>query len=1284
MSTHRFINRFLAITLLTALVLMLVGPAAHPALARGVPLANPRDVLINEFVATPTSAEAVELCNPTGSDIDVSGWTLNWGYGSATINAGQVVPAGGYLVLTTANAPGLSISNAGTVLSLIDTAATVIDQVGYGDDGAAPKPEYNFSTARVPDCTDTDDDANDFNTDETPTLGAANDGYQQAMTPLFAQNPTPAASNVVTPSADLMVAKQGPQYAVIGEDIVYTVEIINSSASTATNVVLTDTLPLSTTYVADNSGIVPTNPSPGVYAWTLGDVPSLVTMTVNITVTVHPSVTAGTILTNTVEVSTDAAGDDPANNQAVWQTTAYPLVTIYDIQTVADPASNDASPLEGQTVWVEGAVTAQPGEIDNPTRMMVIQDPAGGPFSGLPVFRSSGFGSLTAPEGTQVRVLGTVSEYYGLTELNLSSAPWAVEVLGSGSPLAPQVLPTSGFGDAAPASSEQWEGVLIEFQNATVTNDNLGYGEWYFDDGSGDARADDLGGRDGNLTYLPSNGDKYVFIRGIGWYSFGNYKLQPRANADVRLDIHKPGISKDSPVLVAPGQAFTYTITVANELGYDLNNVVVTDTVPAGTTFAYALDGGVQSGGVVTWSVPSLPYLNSISVRFVVTASLTPTTVINSSYAVAAANFITPTFGAPLGTVVDTELRIHHIQGAGHVSPLVGRFVENVPGEVTALTGSGFYMQDPVPDANDATSEGIYVDMGGSPTVAIGDSVVVSATVDEVYPGGITAGNLPTTQLVDPTVITLTRQAQAAPQAIAPTIIGIGGRIPPQQVIEDDVSGSVETSGVFDPDTDGLDFYESLEGMLVQVNDAVVVGPTSRYGEIAVLSDNGANAGVRSARGGIVISPDDFNPERVIIDDALQPNEPQVDVGDRFSAPIVGVLSYSFGNFKLLNIDPLPAVTPGGLAQETTTPRAANEFTLATFNVENLDPTDPPSKFDGLADIIVNRLLAPDILVLEEIQDSSGPTDDGVVDATTTYTTLIEAITTAGGPTYGFRDIAPQDNMDGGQPGGNIRVGFLFRTDRGISFVDRPGGDATTATTPVLGGSGVELTYSPGRVDPTNSAFDDSRKPLAGEFQCGGQPLIIVGNHFNSKGGDNPLFGRVQPPVRSSEVQRIQQAQVVNDFVDSILALDANARVAVLGDLNDFEFSTPISDVLKADVLTNLVETIPHTDRYTYIFNGNSQVLDQILVTEGFLSSVVETDIVHVDAEFDNASRVSDHDPVLVRFTCGGPTAVELRDMSSEAEASPVSLPLPVASLPWEAVVGVVALALGVAAARRR
>jgi uncharacterized protein len=443
--------------------------------------------------------------------------------------------------------------------------------------------------------------------------------------------------------------------------------------------------------------------------------------------------------------------------------------------------------------------------------------------------------------------------------------------------------------------------------------------------------------------------------------------------------------------------------------------------------------------------------------------------------------------------------RIHDIQGVGHLSPFKDQAVSAVEGIVTATHSKGFYMQDPLPDTDPVTSEGIFVFTSSAPSVKVGDRVSVSGTVREFRPGGEGGtNNLTITQIASPTV-----QAIASGTTLpVPVVIGTGGRVPPNKVIEDDADGSVETGGSFDVDADGIDFYESLEGMRVQINNAVAMGPTSDFGEIPVIGDSGANATTRTARGGIVVALDDFNPERILLDNALTPL-PQVNVGDRF-ARVEGILDYSFGNFKLLPTVPMTVIS-GGLIPETTAAAAADQLSVASFNVENLDPQDAPDKFRRLAEQIVHNLKSPDIFGLMEVQHNNGAVNDSVVDASTTFNRLISAIQAAGGPGYQFRSIDPVDDQDGGEPGGNIRVGFLFNPAR-VTFVDRSGGSSTSTTTVVSGAQGIALSASPRRIDPLNPAFTRSRKPLVGEFLFDGHTLFVIANHFNSKGGDQPLF----------------------------------------------------------------------------------------------------------------------------------------------------------------------------------
>jgi predicted extracellular nuclease len=182
-----------------------------------------------------------------------------------------------------------------------------------------------------------------------------------------------------------------------------------------------------------------------------------------------------------------------------------------------------------------------------------------------------------------------------------------------------------------------------------------------------------------------------------------------------------------------------------------------------------------------------------------------------------------------------------------------------------------------------------------------------------------------------------------------------------------------------------------------------------------------------------------------------------------------------------------------------------------------------------------------------------------------------------------------------------------------------------------------QLSVSPGRIAPADPAWESSRKPLVGQFRFRGHDVFVVANHFASKGGDDPLFGRWQQPERLSETQRHKQARVVRAFVDDLLDIDRNAEVVVLGDINDFEFSTT-ADLLVGSGRTALVDlprTLPAGERYTYVFEGNSQVLDHILLSQRLAKvrggrPAYEYDVVHTNAEFHDQD--SDHDPQVVRL----------------------------------------------------
>jgi hypothetical protein len=217
--------------------------------------------------------------------------------------------------------------------------------------------------------------------------------------------------------------------------------------------------------------------------------------------------------------------------------------------------------------------------------------------------------------------------------------------------------------------------------------------------------------------------------------------------------------------------------------------------------------------------------------------------------------------------------------------------------------------------------------------------------------------------------------------------------------------------------------------------------------------------------------------------------------------------------------------------------------------------------------------------------------------------------------------------------GRGIEVAFIWDTER-VTLLDAY----------QMSGPDVEAWFGPTSPSP-------GREPLVGVFEVDGKVITIVGNHFKSKGGDDPLYGINWPPIRVTEVQRKGQAQVVRDFVNTILDADPNALVMVAGDLNDFQFSEPgegpvnpvaILEGFGDEIpLTNLLNFERPSEAWTYVFDGNAQVLDHMLVSPALLNYFQAADVLHFNTNTptllletapSSPLSASDHDPLEGRF----------------------------------------------------
>jgi hypothetical protein len=219
-------------------------------------------------------------------------------------------------------------------------------------------------------------------------------------------------------------------------------------------------------------------------------------------------------------------------------------VTIADLQTT--PFTNGRTAYLGASgVTVTGIVTADTGDIDLNAAGAVpwyIQS-SNSPWSGMWI---TGADSLmkSLKRGDSVSVTGNVTETFDVTTLNSVSF---VAKLGSGKPLpSPVVRQTGNFAlgiSNGNPTAEQWEGMLVRFNNVTVTDVYPTFAdqrEYAVSDGSGDV----LIRIDGKNMYsnIPADtsmgktilkvGDKFSYLQGVVWYAFSRYKIVPRGNSD--------------------------------------------------------------------------------------------------------------------------------------------------------------------------------------------------------------------------------------------------------------------------------------------------------------------------------------------------------------------------------------------------------------------------------------------------------------------------------------------------------------------------------------------------------------------------------------------------------------------------------------------------------------------------------------------------------------------------------------------------------------------------------
>jgi predicted extracellular nuclease len=562
-------------------------------------------------------------------------------------------------------------------------------------------------------------------------------------------------------------------------------------------------------------------------------------------------------------------------------------------------------------------------------------------------------------------------------------------------------------------------------------------------------------------------------------------------------------------------------------------------------------------------------------------------------------------------------VKICTLQGDGFVSPFVGQAVRTqgvVYADLDQTSWMGFFMQYPNCDGDSATSDGLFVYLGESvQLVEAGDLIEVSGIINEYY--GLT-------------------EVVSTPSDV--TILSQGNALP----IE------LELDPPFDNQA-ALSYFEALEGMRVGLGSGRVVGPTNNFDRTwltradldiwHVFHDDPTGTG-----------------ELICLDDGgLYELSPEAKVGDLVNE-LVGALDYSYGAYRVQALNPPSLIQEGSSTEGSATQPLSNaSFRAATFNLANLfdDQDDPLTEDSDLSlpeyqrrlhkralaihdalgeptllavQEVENQVVLEDLLAQPEIQAEygylwqDGPDRRGI-DLALLYRSDQVSILSSQvrqGCTTLIDGFGPDGNLDLGEPSNDITCD----TD-GDLILD---GNRLFSRPPLV----ARVTVCP---DGCPMAYQSENIAASETIE-----LWLIATHFKSKVQDTDQ-------VKYTADRRLQQAEFVAELVNEILASQANAHVLVLGDLNDYPDSAPLS-ALTGGSLVDLSGQIQKSERYTYIYEGISFVMDYGLLhaSPGLFPTVVNA--VHINADYpynlwgDESTllRSSDHDPLFVDLTLIG------------------------------------------------
>ena len=721
------------------------------------------------------------------------------------------------------------------------------------------------------------------------------------------------------------------------------------------------------------------------------------------------------------------------------------------------------------------------------------------------------------------------------------------------------------------------------------------------------------------------------------------------------------GIGAASPASVPAGGSALLTVAVTPGANPTSTGLAVTADLSAigGAASQPFFDDG--TGGDVTAGDNTFSYQATVAAGTSGGSKSLPVTITDTEGR-SGATTVTLAVEPPL-------VAIHDIQGPGTVSPYVGQLVATT-GIVTGLRyNNGFFVQTPDADVDSdpGTSEGVFIYTGGAPTVAVGDLVRVTGEVQEyIVSGDPNDPRLGMTEIADKPAVTVMSSGNSLPAAVTLT--------------------AEDTK----PDG-GLDQLERFEGMRVHVDALTVVAPTQGsvteasatatsngvfYGVLPGIARPFVEAGVQvpdalPAGAPCCVPRFDGNPEKLRVNSYGLIGSTRLEVTSGATVTgVTGPLDYAYRAYTILpDVGTLtPANVTGNIAAIPVPDACPAELTVATANLERFyDTITDPHTSDAVLTAVAfaNRLnkasLAirnvmkfPDIVGVEEMEN--------LTTLQALATRVNDDAVAAGQPDPLYAAYLEEGNDIGG-----IDVGFLVKTPK-VAVVDvTQVGKDTTYVDPDTGLQYIDsntglpqlLNDRPPLVlralvtPPTGAAF----------------PVTVIVNHLRSLSGVADLVdGRVR-------AKRAAQAEFLAGLIQEHQA--AGEHVISVGDYNATQYNDGYVDVIgtilgtpapSAEVvlattaglvdptLTDLLAFAPADQRYSYVYDGNAQELDHVLVTADLVPRVNGLYYARDNADFPESyrsdasrpERYSDHDPVVAY--------VQLPTFIGHASATPALL----------------------------